>query len=112
MVCFRYIIVNAVHKGDNRGNVEVFIYPLVISVEGAVTISFLKCLQTVGLTKSNLRVCHIAVLLQMSHSTQIPGTRPLISGGGLNFLPLTDRNPNVSLGYVKCSQQIHAEKCD
>jgi len=30
----------------------------------------------------------------------------------MNFLPLTESNPTNSLGYVKDSHQIYAEKCD
>jgi len=45
---------------------------LIISVEEVVTKNFLKYLENTDLTKNILRVAHKAVLLQVSHSMQIP----------------------------------------
>ena len=74
-------------KNNWRLNNE-FIHPLVISVEGAVTKIFLKYLENIGLTKTILRVGQNAIPLQnVSYSTQIPWTCPLILGDSMNFLP-------------------------
>jgi len=55
MVCFRYIIVNTLHKGDNKD----YYY-----AEGVVTKNFLKYLENIDLTKNILRVGQKAVILQ------------------------------------------------
>jgi hypothetical protein len=42
----------------------------------------------------------------------IIGHTILTLGNRMNFLPLTETNSTNSLGEVKVSQQIDAEKCD
>jgi hypothetical protein len=36
----------------------------------------------------------------------------LILGDRMNLLPLTEVDPTESLGWVKVSQQVDAERCD
>jgi hypothetical protein len=75
------------------------IHPLVISVEGAVIKNFLKYLQNIGLTKTNLKEKQKAVPLQnVSYSMQIPWTCPLFLADSMNFLPLSEPNPTDNLG--------------
>ena len=51
-------------------------------------------------------------ITDVSYRQQIPSTRSLILGDGLNLLPLNETNPTDSLGQVKVSQQMDAEMCD
>jgi hypothetical protein len=52
-----------------------------------------------------------STVTSMSYGTQISRTFSLILGDGMNLLP-TETNPTDSLGWVKVSQQIHAERHD
>ena len=47
--------------------INVLMYPLVTSVEGIVTRTFLKYLENICVTRNNLRVGQKAVLLQTCH---------------------------------------------
>ena len=47
-----------------------------------------------------------------SYGTQIARMCPLILGDRMNLLLLTEPAPTNSLGWVKVSQQIDAERCD
>ena len=83
------------------------ISPLVISVEGAVTINFLKYLESIGLTKHILLVGQKAVLLQMHQSMQIPRTCTLTLQDRMNLLPLTEPNPTNNM----ISECFPADRC-
>jgi hypothetical protein len=85
-------------KNNWRFNNE-FVHPLVVLVEGAVTKNFLKYLENIGLTI--LRVGQNVVPLQnASYSMQILWICPLILGGSMNFLPMSEPNPTDNLGKV------------
>ena len=93
-------------------HIAVSVYPLVISADRVVTNSFLKYIQNTWLTRNFLRVGQKnRTNTNVSYDMQIPSTRPLTLGDRMNFLPLTEPNLTDSLGLMKASQQIDAEKC-
>jgi hypothetical protein len=58
MVCFRYIIVNRLHKGDNKdddnydddnnnNNVKIMMIPVIIGATGTISKSFRKYVSTI-----------------------------------------------------------------
>ena len=81
---------------------------MTLTLAEMVTKNFLKYLEKIGLTRNILKVQQKAVTLQTSYSMQIPRPHPLT----VNFLPLTEPNPNDNLGQAKAFQQLDAEKCD
>ena len=63
MVRFRYIIVNTLHKGDNK-DYYYYYYYYYYYAEGVVTKNFLQYLENIDLTKNILSVAQKAVILQ------------------------------------------------
>ena len=87
------------------------ISPSAISAEGVVTKKFAKYLENTDLTKNILRFGQKAILLQTFHAA-----RKFLAHARSPWdefpLPLTEPNSTDSLGKVKVSRQINAEKCE
>jgi hypothetical protein len=94
MVCLRCIIVNTLHKGDNKDYYYYYYY--YYYSEGVVTKNFLKYLENTDLTKNILRVEQKAT--NVSYGKQIPRTGPLILVNRAGFLPLIEPSPTDDLG--------------
>jgi len=53
-----------------------------------------------------------STVTKVSYGTQIPEMCPLILGDRMNLHLPTEPDPTDSLGWVKVSQQLDAERCD